>query len=168
MKDHFHPYTINLAILRTCKQVHAEGSPALYSKNRFRLYEGPHAINDWLTQIGPINVGFLKDLHINFDYIPDYPEDDKPICVHVAMTLAREAGNLRQLTIIFGGYEGCDRKLARTLAKIKVLERLELRGLYGMHWPKFLSQHMGVPVTEPEKERSLLEFQQRYTRHLFP
>ncbi|KAJ5664687.1 hypothetical protein N7462_011500 [Penicillium macrosclerotiorum] len=55
--------TIELAILRTWKQILREGNETIYSKNVFRFSE-PKQVFRFMRQIGPTNVKFLHSLDI--------------------------------------------------------------------------------------------------------
>lgn len=51
------------SILRTCKQIHQEASPILYSQNIFSI-SFPPQIFKWLTEIGRANIKLLNTVHI--------------------------------------------------------------------------------------------------------
>ena len=46
------------------------------------------------------------------------------------------------------GDAGEDLRFVRELAKIQGLRSMVLDGHYGMHWPRYLSEKMGVEVVE--------------------
>jgi hypothetical protein len=71
------------AFLRTCKAVHQEGSSVLYSENQFKFVRNKGSRNPFwsnkaneigyvdmrhfLAMIGPLNLTYLRKLHIVFD-----------------------------------------------------------------------------------------------------
>jgi hypothetical protein len=71
------------AFLRTCKMVHQEGSSVLYSENQFKFVRNKNSRNPFwtskvneigyidmrhfLAMIGPLNLTYLRKIHIVFD-----------------------------------------------------------------------------------------------------
>lgn len=54
---------LTTSILRTCKQIHREASPSLYSNNAFLMFEAEPSF-EWLDQIGFSNIYLLKTIRL--------------------------------------------------------------------------------------------------------
>ena len=164
-RQHRTERSLPLSVLRTCKQIHQEASTILYSQNIFSL-TWPAQICKWLTQIGRANIKLLKTIHILAH--PKWNEEEEYFarttgCWYKVLDfLAREATGLRHIEIcwsawfIAGGDYGKDLRFVRELAKIQGLQSMVIDGLYGKHWPRYLTKQMGVTVVEknPINERS--------------
>ena len=156
-KKHHYPveHPIPTSILRTCKQIHQEASPILYSKNTF-LITYPMEILKWLPKIGQANMKLLENIHLQVD-VEDRRrpavKDERADWYTLLDLLAREATGLRHVGVRWdlafsaGGY-GSDLRFVRELAKIQGLQSMFLDGYYGMHWPGYLARTMGVEVVE--------------------
>jgi hypothetical protein len=55
-------------ILQTCRQIYDEGNSILYSQNEFRFYYVDSKL-EFIQQIGPVNFGSIRSLHIRVDNI---------------------------------------------------------------------------------------------------
>ena len=146
------------SILRTCKQIHQEASPILYSKNTFSI-SFPQAILKWLSEIGRANIKLLNTIHIEVIAMEN-SQDMAELSARKTISwykmldvLAREATGLRHIEINWlhscgpGDY-GTDVRFARELAKIQGLQSMVVEGFYGVHWPRYLTKTMGVAVVE--------------------
>ena len=172
-------------ILRTCKKIHREASPALYSKNTFLIAE-PDRILRWLLQIGRVKTSLLKSIRI-FPHAVYYTQDTffgnasvSRFWYQLLDRLAREATGLRRVYINWDSDEtsnhfgaGKDVRFVRELAKIQGLESMVVNGYYGVHWPRYMAENMGVPVQERgyEDDQGYLQSLRRYqrgTENLFP
>ena len=160
-RKHWIEHPIPPSILRTCKQIHQEASPILYSKNIFSI-SYPERISKWLLEIGRANIKLLKTIHIWVDPpliaagAARYNAKETAFWYKVLDLLAREATGLRHIEIHWcisiiqvGGY-GKDLRFVRELAKIQGLESMVVSGHYGVHWPRYLTKKMGVEVVEKE------------------
>ncbi len=148
-------------ILRTCKQINREASQALYSKNTFLISE-PDRDLTWFNNIGRINIKLLKNIRLFIH--PDYytPKNlfntgSESASWYKALDhLAREATGLRHVFIYWDTEEwphngaGKDLRFVRELAKIQGLESMIVDGFYAVHWPRYLTEKMGLQVQEDE------------------
>ena len=155
-RQHRTERSLPLSVLRTCKQIHQEASPILYSQNIFAL-TWPDQICKWLTQIGRANIKLLKTIHILV--LPKWNEEEEYFArttgcwYKVLDLLAQEATGLRHILIYWSasfrpGDYGKDLRFVRELAKIQGLQSMVVDGFYGMHWPRYLTEKMGVTVVE--------------------
>ena len=164
-------------ILRTCKQIHREASPALYSQNKF-LIANPERILRWLQKIGRVNIGLLKSIRL-FPHAVYCTEDSLFGDASVSRAwyrlldrLAREATGLRRVYIYWDSADtfthfgaGRDVRFVRELAGIQGLQSMVVDGYYAVHWPRYLAENMGVPVQERgQEEQWYLESLRRYQR----
>lgn len=181
---HFRPATnspLTPSILRTCKQIHNEASRTLYSKNKFLISE-PETDLKWFSQMGPRNIKLLNSIRI-FPHAVYYITDkifgsakESRYWYMLLDHLAREATGLRNVYVYWDAEPTCghfgagkDLRFVRKLAKIQGLENMTINGFYGVHWPRYLEEHMGVAVREEENDflRSVRKFQ-RGTETLVP
>lgn len=133
-----------VSLLRTCKQVHSEAAPVLYSGMTFHLYVCTNAL-DFLHSIGPINRTYIKSLHIFFISAPRIAVWKE--LVHV---LKHDVKGLRQLRVVWKDTihgAGKDPRYVRGLATIRGLEELSIGGFYAKRWPEYLETKMGLPVS---------------------
>lgn len=176
---HWRPVGINASILRTCKQVHSEASPILYSENSF-LVANPEGILQWLKQIGPVNTKLLKRVCIVVDAVwstvarpstRDRPRGGSR-WYKLLNRLAQEATGLRHIYMYWEAQDTCgdygagaDVRFVRELVKIRGLQSVVINGFYGKQWPKYMTEKMGVAVQEagrgPAMWQSLRKYQQR-------
>ena len=169
------------SILRTCKQIHSEASPVLYSTNSFLICE-PEQVLKWFNQIDRINIGLLKSIRIcphavySTAEVPSLfsPNTSLP-WYKVLDRLAQEATGLRHVYVFWDAEEsmghygaGKDLRFVRKLAKIQGLQSMAIDGYYAMHWPRFLADKMGVLITEDSTQIFLLRKFQRGTENLIP
>lgn len=163
-------------LLRTCKQIRSEASSVLYSKNDFLIAE-PEQDFEWLIQIGRDNIKLLNSVRI-FPCAVYSTEDtffssakESRVWYKLLDLLAREATGLRRVFIYwdaepsmnhFGA--GRDLRFVRELAKIQGLESMVVDGCYGVHWPRYLTEKMGVPVLEEHYNQSSLQHRRRFQR----
>jgi hypothetical protein len=144
------------AILRTCKQIYKEALPILYSHHVFRI-TAPEEMMRLMAQIGPTNTKLIRALDI---WVPA----DADIFPWLALldVLSKKASGLRLVEIGWGSkFEGLQLSLlnrpkgrglgdnvhfVRTLASIRGLNRLILRGYYAKHWPSYLTKMTGAQV----------------------
>ena len=174
--------SISPSILRTCKQIHQEASPILYSENTI-LISDSEQIFQWLTQIGRTNIELLNNIRIWVDAVYSTKNTifssarESTFWYKVLDKLAREATGLRHVevswdaemsTMHHGG--GKDVRFVRELVKIQGLKSISVNGYYGTHWPRYLSEKMGVPAVELYKLSSLQDLRsfQQGTENLIP
>ena len=166
------------SILRTCKQINREASQALYSKNTFLISE-PDRDLKWFDSIGRINVKLLKDIRLFVHPVYStqrtlFSTGSEGISWYKVLDhLAREATGLRHVYIYWDAEEwphmgaGKDLRFVRELAKIQGLQSMIVNGFYGVHWPRYLTEKMGLQVQENERSPSLRGYQQG-TQNLIP
>ncbi|MCJ1346058.1 hypothetical protein MMC31_004269 [Peltigera leucophlebia] len=132
-----------VSLLRTCKQVHSEAAPVLYSGMTFHLHVGPRAL-DFLHSIGPINKTYIKSLHIFFSNAPQIA-----VWIKLVHALNHEVKGLRQLRVVWETVYGAgkDPRFVCSLATICGLEALSIEGFYAKRWPEYLEKKMGLPVS---------------------
>lgn len=133
-----------VSLLRTCKQIHNEAAPVLYSTITFHLYVCPKAV-DFLRSIGPINITYIKSLHIFFTNSPKIA-----IWKELVHALRYDVKGLRQLRVVWEDTTygaGKDPRYVRGLATIRGLEALSIEGFYAKRWPEYLEMKMGLPVS---------------------
>ena len=167
------PHPLPPAILRTCKQIHNEASPILYSKNTF-LISSPEQILKWFIQIGRANIKLLSNIRIFVDPVNSMTDtafgraSEFSLWYRLLDRLAREATGLRHVYIywdaegLFGA--GKDLRFVREVAKIQGLKSMVVAGFYAVHWPRYLAEHMGVSVQEEEGTASSLQCLRKYQR----
>lgn len=177
-----HKPSVPSSILRTCKQIHQEASPTLYLTVTFWIAD-PERAYKWFMEIGRVNIKLLTQIHFSVSYHSSFREgiasnaDDLVFWYKVLDLLAREATGLRHVQIHWSadpwtGYgRGKDLRFVRELAKIQGLKSMALVGFYGMHWPRYLTEKMGVAVEEVPYDESWLPRQRRFqqsTKDLIP
>ena len=165
------------SILRTCKRVHSEAFPILYSNNTFLLSE-PETILLWFEEIGRVNIKHLRSIRIFVDapyYTKEIPhfvtKNDGLPWYELLDRLAREATGLRHLYIYWDLAEDCghfgagkDVRFVRELAKIRGLQSMEIDGFYAMRWPRYLSEKMGLSVHEGGGDSYYMQRRRKYQR----
>lgn len=139
--------TKSAQFLRTCKQVHAEGSQILYSANSFR-FERQHAVRghyynpqwheigykdcrQFLEDIGSLNISYMREIHIKFDdgkpsHNPaDWQSDDVRFVydehLMACLRLLGEHGNIKHLKLSFAGRRETTREDVRFLHNLQKL-----------------------------------------------
>jgi hypothetical protein len=137
------------AILRSCKKIHSEASPILYSKNTFYV-DNPKIMIAFLHQIGSLNSVWLRIIDIWVTWGHPSP------WIELLDMLSKRATGLRNIMITWGGSWrsapkpicglGCNLEFVHALARIRGLETLELSGFYAKPWPAFLEERMNVRV----------------------
>ena len=161
-------------ILRTCKQIHSEASPVLYSKNTFLIAE-PERDLKWFQKIGRANVKLLNNIRIfvsavyyTNDTIFSNPSMSSRLWYKLLDQLAREATGLRHIYISWDAEETChhfgagkDLRFVRELAKIQGLQSMVINGFYAIPWPRYLAEKMGVPV---QQKGPIDDWERRYQR----
>ena len=174
-------HSIPPSILRTCKQIHREASPILYSKNTFSI-KYPQRTFKWLLKIGGANIKLLNTINIRVDPMVNavdnyiYRVKATASWYKVLDLLAREATGLRHVEINWDalfqvGELGKNLRFVRKLAKIQGLQSMVVDGFYGMHWPRYLTKKMGVTVVEKNSDEPSLQslrMFQRGTEDLIP
>ena len=140
------------AILRTCRQIHNEASPILYSGNIFVL-DYPKRTFEWLDRIGSVNLRSIRHLrvfvpHELFAFTRKWGKSipERQLWYNLLGRLSQEATGLRYLYIFWDKEGGGDVRLVRELAKIQGLKRMEIDGYFAKHCPEYLVQKMGVPI----------------------
>lgn len=163
------------SILATCKQIHAEACPILYSKNEFLVSE-PERIFRWFTQIGRLNIKHLRKVRIFVEAV--YSTKEIPFLSTASESLswyklldqlAREATGLRHLHIYWDADPTCghygagkDLRFVRELAKIHGLKSMDVAGYYAIHWPRYLTEKMGILVQEKDRSQPYLQYLRKY------
>ncbi|KAI2890865.1 hypothetical protein CBS63078_9905 [Aspergillus niger] len=156
---HLHP-----SILHTCKQIHAEAFPILYTHNIFSITH-PAQLLHHITNIGPVNTSLLRSLHI---FVPwECSSSDIWSWVVLLNDLSEHATGLRQLEIGWDthirwlphmepGDEtrglGDNILFVHALARLRQLERLKIYGFFGIEWPEYLRKELGKGGTVVEVE----------------
>ncbi|KAF4976816.1 hypothetical protein FZEAL_6557 [Fusarium zealandicum] len=151
--------TQRVGILQTCKQIHLEANPILYSVNVFHLGQ-PIAMLSFMKAVGFRNIVLVKSLSISV-------LGSAEISLWLALLgfLARTAVGLRFLELswkfdllpawgdpsveeqgIIGRGLGDNVDFVRALARIRGLEKLSISGHYEKHWPSYLARELGIPV----------------------
>lgn len=165
------------SILRTCKQVHDEARPILYSKNTFLVSE-PKRILQWFVGIGQLNIKHLASIRIFVSAV--YYKEDIPIFGIASNSrfwyklldqLAREATGLRYVFIFWDSEATCghygagkDLRFVRELAKIRGLRSMDMAGYYALHWPRYLTEKLGIQVREEDYTEPFVQYLRRYQR----
>ncbi|TPR11171.1 Berberine and berberine like family protein [Aspergillus niger] len=156
---HLHP-----SILHTCKQIHAEAFPILYTHNIFSITH-PAQLLHHITNIGPLNTSLLRSLHI---FVPwECSSSDIWSWVVLLNDLSEHATGLRQLEIGWDthirwlphmepGDEtrglGDNILFVHALARLRQLERMKIYGFFGIEWPDYLRKELGKGGTVVEVE----------------
>ena len=68
-------------------------------------------------------------------------------------------------------YVGMNLRFVRELAKIQGLQSMVVGGYYGVHWPRYLTEKMGVKVLEGETIEGRLQILRKFqqgTENLIP
>ena len=163
---------ITLSVLRTCKQIHTEGSPIFYSKNEIVVDE-PEPIIRWFALIGRMNVRHLRRIRIFVGAVQCF-ENTCPqhsACVGQSWyklldELARNAAGLRHIYIYWSfkcsGAAGKDLHFVRRLGELQRLQSMDLDGYYAKQWPIYLTRKLGIEVHE--EAPSLPTLKKRYQR----
>ena len=106
----------------------------------------------WLTQVGPTNVGYLRNVSIHMDAYLD--NDLKQRWLEIIKKLSREVTSLELLSVYLdaeGPFHpglGKDTDIAKALGEIRSVGIIELRGVYSPKWPRYLSLVTGADVWE--------------------
>lgn len=90
------------ALVKTCRTIAYEAAPILYGRNCFKAINST-PFSQWLEAIGPINIQFLKSVHIiatTFGpiLVGCIPQINRPWGI-VLRTLRQKAINLRDLSV---------------------------------------------------------------------
>lgn len=163
---HIHRIAIPTSLLRTCRQIHAEASAALYSRNTFG-FNDPKVLLEFLVQIGQINTHYIRALHI---IIPWNQEQWAFWPVELLCKLSSDATNVRNTDITFerapkdnvqkygfgsqddivsfvAGRRIClEFNLGLALSRLPGLERVAVWGLCGEGWLDCLHKRTGCKV----------------------
>ncbi|BCS06031.1 similar to An01g11830 [Aspergillus luchuensis IFO 4308] len=167
---HHNNKTNNLhpSILLTCKQIHAEALPILYTHNTFSTTH-PTQLHHHLTSIGPLNTSLLRSLHI---FVP-WSNSSSTIWSWIVLLhdLSEHATGLRYLEIGWDtnipwlthmepGDEarglGDNILFVHALARLRQLRRLKIYGFFGVEWPGYLRRELGGGGTVVEVECGLV------------
>ncbi|PYH39685.1 HNH endonuclease signature motif containing protein [Aspergillus neoniger CBS 115656] len=165
-----HNKTNNLhpSILLTCKQIHAEALPILYTQITFSTTHPTH-LHHHLTSIGPLNTSLLRSLHI---FVP-WSNSSSTIWSWIVLlhNLSEHATGLRYLEIGWDtnipwlthmepGDEarglGDNILFVHALARLRQLRRLRIYGFFGVEWPGYLRRELGAGGTVVEVECGLV------------
>ncbi|PWY84044.1 hypothetical protein BO83DRAFT_413554 [Aspergillus eucalypticola CBS 122712] len=168
--NHHHNKTNNLhpSILLTCKQIHAEALPILYTQNTFSTTH-PTQLHHHITSIGPLNTSLLRSLHI---FVP-WSNSSSTIWSWIVLlhNLSEHATGLRYLEIGWDtnipwlthmepGDEarglGDNILFVHALARLRQLRRLRIYGFFGVEWPGYLRRELGGGGTVVEVECGLV------------
>ncbi|PYH68316.1 uncharacterized protein BO88DRAFT_405753 [Aspergillus vadensis CBS 113365] len=162
-KNNLHP-----SILLTCKQIHAEALPILYTHNTFSTTH-PTQLHHHITSIGPLNTSLLRSLHI---FVP-WSNSSSTIWSWIVLlhNLSEHATGLRYLEIGWDtnipwlthmepGDEarglGDNILFVHALARLRQLRKLRIYGFFGVEWPGYLRRELGGGGTVVEVECGLL------------
>ena len=174
LKSSWKKHSLAPSILRTCKQIHDEALPILYSKNTF-LISDPELVLRWLISIGRLNIKLLRNIRIWVD--PVYSTENTLFTsaknstswYKVLDRLAREATGLQHVEIYWDAEPSCskfgagkDLRFLQELAKIQVAKSMVIGGFYGMDWPQYLTEKTGVTVLEEHDTQSSLQDLRRF------
>lgn len=142
--------SVDPTILRTCKQVHLEAEPFLYSENTFHLLDVRDAPENPFAKLAYI-APKIQSLDICAENARDLP-----VWLSFLGVVKDMMTRLRFLSITFGGENtwasgyrlGRSLYLVRAVSKIEGLEKLTLEGFYGKNWPAFLRARMSCEVVD--------------------
>ena len=174
--------TMAPALVRASKQIHRETIPILYSENEFRV-DRARVFLEWLHQIGPVNIRYLKSLRLfpnaiysdTGDTFGQHRDSDHsgPTWCELLNRLTDEATGLGYVEVFLDanevmGYYGAGRDLnfVRALGRMRVSKRMEISGCFGTEWPRYLEEKLGMPVWNAQARtqcdlRRLREYQRR-------
>ena len=170
---------ITLSVLRTCKQIHTEGSPIFYSKNEIVVDE-PEPIIRWFALIGRMKVRHLRRIRIFVGAVECFGNTSSQRSARVGHLwyklldeLARDAAGLRHIYIYWSfkcsGAAGKDLQFVRRLGKLQRLQSMDLDGYYAKQWPSYLARKLGIEVQEEQPSLPTLKKKyQRGTENLLP
>ena len=155
---HYDDFRRSSQLLATCSQIYNEGLPVLYSANEFiagsknasrsrPFVEGCPEIGytdflRFLRQIGPKNVGMIRDLTIVFmdatsssirGHVYDTPEERRFVYDEILLSCLRNLtrnGRLRRLSLSFQGKKELRLLDRHFLDTIKVLKADEVKFVY--------------------------------------
>ncbi|KAL8919847.1 MAG: hypothetical protein Q9208_006580 [Pyrenodesmia sp. 3 TL-2023] len=154
---YFPPSAISL--LRTCKQVRDEGCAVLYGGNTIWV-DSPRYFLEWLGKIGASNLKLLSRIRIETNYWKIWELDREPWC-QILRFLVHLATGLRHV-FIFWNSGGKDIKFVRELGEIKNLRSVTIDGEYALHWPRYLSEKMGVEVLQAARTEAWWDVLDKY------
>ncbi|OAL44870.1 hypothetical protein IQ07DRAFT_592123 [Pyrenochaeta sp. DS3sAY3a] len=140
--------TMEPSLLQTCKQVHREANPTLYSKNVFSIAK-PAEIYRLVSQIGIENFSLIRLIQI---WVPRGAKSSE--WVQMLHLLAEKGTGLRCIEIAFdhdleSSFQpglGDNQEIVRALGEIQGLDELVIKGYYAESWPAYLEKRMGAPV----------------------
>lgn len=146
--------TMEPSVLQTCKQIHLEAIPILYSRNVFRLIH-PDLMWRLMAQIGHTNTKLIQSLDI---YVP--PEADKGAWLNLLRVLPTATTGLKSMEVRWWGerHETWERSLGKDIAFAQALaglsklgmEKLRIKGYYAKPWPAYFRDKFGARVLEAE------------------
>jgi hypothetical protein len=141
--------TVQVNVLRTCKQVYYEAVSILYSRNLFRI-ASPKESLEFISQIGPANAKNIRSMFIAVYNTVGLAEWMKFFDV-----LVEQVTGLRSLelhwSVLYGappiviGF-GNDVNFIRSLARIQGLRALRISGFFAKNWTSYMSEKMNVQV----------------------
>lgn len=153
-----HRKPIVTALLKTCKTIAYEAAPILYGRNRFKASNST-LFAQWLEAIGPVNIQFLKSVHVvatTFGpiLIGRIPRTNAP-WGGVLRTLRQRATSLRVLSVYWSHEDRGN--------KIRVRNQLALE-LNGWEELKLVIGDSTLPRTHEAQHRviELLKTSQTY------
>lgn len=146
--------TLELAILRTCKQIYREAIEILYSQNVFKISSPEQAVG-LISRFGPANTASIRSLRLWVRQSAELAP-----WLRLFSVLAKEATGLREIDILWAadwGFVwaqgmrqarglGDNLLFVRALARIHGLGKLTISGYYANRWPAYLEEKMGVSV----------------------
>lgn len=154
-----------IALLLACKQLHAEASTVLYSRNTFG-FNDPIVLLAFLVKIGQTNTAHITNLHINIPWNQErwifWPTE--------LLCELSEVNNLRTIEITFESISRTERKingfglhdeivssvigrrlslefnLGWALSRLPTLKRIVVRGYCSEGWLEWLKEKIGCEV----------------------
>lgn len=172
---------VAISLLRTCKQIYLEAIPIFFGGNTF-LCDLPEENLKWLDKIGSRNVKYLKRLRIFvsavFSTTKTFFSDGSGVhWYRLLERFSRDATGLRYIFVYWDADTfssihhgaGRDLRFVRTLATIKGLDELVIKGFFAKPWPKYLKGKVGKLVCDQEgQEDKSLRYYQRGIENLTP
>lgn len=184
-------FSRSAALLRTCKQVHAEGTSILYSENRFYFCRrtsrygsfwdddwrelGYRAVHAFVKTIGPVNLGHLR--HLSFQFDDATPclnpgamshEERRFVNDDVLMSILRHLGahtRLEQLDLNFHGRRRVERSDTRL---VEYLRRIRADRVRFFTYPIGLETVGAMESKQDESVRQLLLKSMTRKKKLYP
>lgn len=145
------PPLLELAILRTCKQIYNEANPIFWTRNRFAFTE-PSWAPRIISRCGPTNFGLVRELQFSV-----WPVETPEQWLFFVGLVAKKAAGLRSLAVQFETAESQDEcpenrglgdniSFVHALGKIKGLDELLIGGCYAYSFLSYLELHTSAQV----------------------